>query len=177
MPGDSYPAGFFRMLILAMTSLCCYDIPSIGLDYFNNLTDFQDAASSSLDISWMYLLIRFLCQAPSPKISGTRTSRCPLMFRTIVKRPAMTGSRLGRCAETRPAPGFRRGRVGPGPSGSGGADTFPVPITFPKVPVIEILRAPKMPTPAKPGLETNLVFRHYGHHFRLFRKVLRENCT
>ncbi|MCK9630767.1 MAG: hypothetical protein M0R30_03915 [Methanoregula sp.] len=36
----------------------------------------------------------------------------PFMFRTIVKRHAMTGSRLDRYAETRPAPGF---------SGDGGA--------------------------------------------------------
>jgi len=61
--------------------------------------------------------------APSPKRSGTRPVRCPFMFRSIVKRHAMTGSRLGRYAETRPAPGFWRGRVGPGPSGRG-ADPF-----------------------------------------------------
>ncbi|MFA4849828.1 MAG: hypothetical protein WC626_08895 [Methanoregula sp.] len=52
----------------------------------------------------------------SPKRSGTCPSRCPFMFRSIVKRHAMTGSRLGGYAEIRPAPGFRRGRVGPGPS-------------------------------------------------------------
>jgi hypothetical protein len=41
--------------------------------------------------------------------AGTCTSRCPFLFRTIVKRPAMTGSRLGRYAETGQPPGFRRG--------------------------------------------------------------------
>jgi len=35
------------------------------------------------------------------------------MFRTIVKRHAMTGSGLGRYEETRPTPGFRDG-WGPG---------------------------------------------------------------
>ncbi|MDO8873666.1 MAG: hypothetical protein Q7V05_13200 [Methanoregula sp.] len=40
------------------------------------------------------------------------------MFRAIVKRHAITGSRLGRYAETRPATGFRRVLVGPGPSGT-----------------------------------------------------------
>jgi hypothetical protein len=33
---------------------------------------------------------------PSPKISGTCPVRSPFLFRAIVKRPAMTGSRLGR---------------------------------------------------------------------------------
>ncbi len=33
----------------------------------------------------------------------------PLLFRAIPKRPAMTGSGLGRYKESRPAPGFRRG--------------------------------------------------------------------
>ncbi|MFA4878276.1 MAG: hypothetical protein WC586_12805 [Methanoregula sp.] len=31
--------------------------------------------------------------APPPKISGTCPSRCPFLFRTIVKRHAITGSR------------------------------------------------------------------------------------
>jgi hypothetical protein len=31
----------------------------------------------------------------------------PILFRAIAKRHAMTGSRLGRYAETRPAPGFQ----------------------------------------------------------------------
>ncbi len=48
--------------------------------------------------------------ARSPRIPGT----CPFLFRSIVKRHAMTGSRLDRYAETRPAPGPQRGRVGPG---------------------------------------------------------------
>ncbi|MDO9034374.1 MAG: hypothetical protein Q7U51_04140 [Methanoregula sp.] len=57
--------------------------------------------------------------AHSPKISGTCPVRCPLMFRAIVKRHAMTGLKVGLLRGDRPAPGFRRGRVGPGPSGSG----------------------------------------------------------
>ncbi|MEI7857593.1 MAG: hypothetical protein WCH85_08840 [Methanomicrobiales archaeon] len=32
--------------------------------------------------------------------------RCPFLFRTIVKRHAMTGSRLGRYTETGQPPGF-----------------------------------------------------------------------
>ena len=50
--------------------------------------------------------------AHSPKISGTRTFRCPLLFRTIVKRHAMTCSRLGRYAETgQPRVSVGRGRA------------------------------------------------------------------
>ncbi|MDP3396432.1 MAG: hypothetical protein Q8S57_07195 [Methanoregula sp.] len=41
----------------------------------------------------------------SPKRSGTRPVRCPFLFRTIVKRHAMTGSRLGRYAEIGQPPG------------------------------------------------------------------------
>ena len=135
-----------------MTSLCCYNIPSISLDYFYNLTDFQDATSSSLDISWMYLLIRFLCHVPSPKLSITSTSRCPFLFRPIPKRHAMTGSRLGRYVETWPAPGFRRGREGARAFRfRSGRSPFLVPLTFPKGSVSAFLRAPKMPAPAKPG--------------------------
>ncbi len=48
-----------------------------------------------------------------PKISDTCPVRCPFLFRPIVKRPAMTGSRLGRLRETGQPPGF--GGVGPGP--------------------------------------------------------------
>jgi len=44
--------------------------------------------------------------------AGTCPVRC-LVYRAIVKRPAITGSGLGRYAESGPAPGFRRGRVGP----------------------------------------------------------------
>ena len=43
-----------------------------------------------------------------PKRFVTCQVRC-LVYRSIVKRHAMTGSRLGRYAESRPAPGFRRG--------------------------------------------------------------------
>ncbi|MDP3565285.1 MAG: hypothetical protein Q8R70_12435 [Methanoregula sp.] len=41
-----------------------------------------------------------------PKSSDTCPSRCPFLYRTIVKRPAMTGSRLGRYAETGQPPGL-----------------------------------------------------------------------
>jgi len=54
-----------------------------------------------------------------PKISGNYPVRCPFIYRAIAKRPAMTGSRLGRYAETGQPPGFGGDRVGPGPSGSG----------------------------------------------------------
>jgi len=37
------------------------------------------------------------------------------MYRAIAKRHAITGPRLDRYAETWPAPGFQRGRVGPVP--------------------------------------------------------------
>ncbi len=57
-----------------------------------------------------------------PKISGNCPVRCPPLFRAIVKRHAMTGSRLGPYAETGLAPGFRRGWMGPGASGNGGAE-------------------------------------------------------
>ncbi len=40
------------------------------------------------------------------KISGTCPSRCPFMFRAIVKRHGITGSRLNRYAETGQPPGF-----------------------------------------------------------------------
>ena len=55
-----------------------------------------------------------ICSLTPPKISGTCMSRCPFMYRTIVKRHAIAGSRLGRYAETGPAPGFQRGRKFPG---------------------------------------------------------------
>jgi hypothetical protein len=42
VPGNGDPAGFFRMFILAMTSFCCYKVPSISFDYLNNFPDFQD---------------------------------------------------------------------------------------------------------------------------------------
>ncbi|MEI7857529.1 MAG: hypothetical protein WCH85_08510 [Methanomicrobiales archaeon] len=54
---------------------------------------------------------------PSAITPLSQTSRCPFLFRAIVKRHAMTGTRLGRCAETGQPPGF--GGVGPGPSGNG----------------------------------------------------------
>jgi len=73
--------------------------------------------------------------AHSPKRSGTCPSRCPFMFRVIAKRPTLTCPRLHRHASTRPAPGFWWGRVGPGPSGSGVTEPFPVPFTLPKAPV------------------------------------------
>ena len=44
----------------------------------------------------------------TPKISGTCTARCKFLFRAIVKRHAMTGSRLGHYAEIGQPPGFRR---------------------------------------------------------------------
>jgi len=40
------------------------------------------------------------------KRSGTCTVRCPFLFRSIAKRHAMTGSGLGRYAETGQPPGF-----------------------------------------------------------------------
>ena len=46
--------------------------------------------------------------APSPKHSGTCTSRCPFMFRKIAKRYAMTGSTLVRYARAGQPPGFKR---------------------------------------------------------------------
>jgi len=108
MPGDSYPAGFFRMLILAMTSLCCYDIPSIGLDYFNNLTDFQDATSSSLDISWMYLLIRFLCQAHTHAPASARS--CSAQLSNGLRRPAQGWAVTRRVASPRVPEGWGPGQ-------------------------------------------------------------------
>jgi hypothetical protein len=99
MPGDGYPAGFFQMLILAMTSQMFATIyhPSASIILIISRT-FRMHSSSSLDLSWMCLLIRFLCQAPSPKRSGTYPARCPFLFRASVKRHAMTGSGLGRYA-------------------------------------------------------------------------------
>jgi hypothetical protein len=41
-----------------------------------------------------------------PKISGTYPSRCPFMLRAIVKRHAITGSRLDRDARPGHPPGF-----------------------------------------------------------------------
>ena len=52
--------------------------------------------------------------AHSPKISGTCLSRCPFLFRTIVKRHAMTGSRLGRYVRSGQPPYFSGGGWGPG---------------------------------------------------------------
>ncbi len=49
-------------------------------------------------------------------------SRCPSLFRIIVKRYAMTGSRLGRYAENGQPPGFSRGG---GPIGKFPTGLFP----------------------------------------------------
>jgi hypothetical protein len=48
---------------------------------------------------------------PLPNRSGTCPVRC-LVYRSIVKRHAMTGSGLGRYKERRPAPGFKEGMGG-----------------------------------------------------------------
>jgi len=69
---------------------------------------------------------------PSPKRSGTRPVRCPFLFRAIAKRPAISGSRLGRYARAGQPPGFRQGWVGPGPWDSGVAEPFPVPLALQK---------------------------------------------
>ncbi|MFA4824938.1 MAG: hypothetical protein WC593_07235 [Methanoregula sp.] len=55
---------------------------------------------------------------PSPKISGTCPVRCPFLFRAIVKRHAMAGSRLGRYVETGQPPAFSGDGWGSGLSGS-----------------------------------------------------------
>ncbi len=60
MAGNSDPAGFLWVLVLAMTPLCCDKEPSVVLYHFNNLTDFQDGFPNIPDLSWTFLHIRFL---------------------------------------------------------------------------------------------------------------------
>ena len=49
--GDRDPAGFFRMLVLAMTSFCCNTVPSVSFDQLNDFPDLQDDASSTMYLS------------------------------------------------------------------------------------------------------------------------------
>jgi hypothetical protein len=60
MPGNCYPAGFFCVLVLAMTSFSHEKVPSISFDYPDNFADFQDVTSGCLNISMMYQLISSL---------------------------------------------------------------------------------------------------------------------
>ncbi|MFA4849824.1 MAG: hypothetical protein WC626_08875 [Methanoregula sp.] len=55
------------------------------------------------------------------------------MYRSIIKRHAMAGSRLDRYARAGQPPGFQTG--GARHSGTGVAEPFPVPLTFSKTPV------------------------------------------
>jgi len=58
-------------------------------------------------LTWRELCGRTLLRAPLAGFRARPFARFP--HRAIAKRHAMTGSGLGRYAETRPAPGFRRG--------------------------------------------------------------------
>ena len=88
--------------------------------------------------------------AHSPKHSGTCTSRCPFLFRSIVKRPAMTGSKAGPLrgdtASPRVSEGTGGARAFPVPEWP---EPFPVPFLLSKGPASEFLRAPKMLTLSK----------------------------
>jgi hypothetical protein len=48
MPGKGDPARFFRMFVLAVTSFCCNQVPTISFDHLNNFPDFQDDTPSNL---------------------------------------------------------------------------------------------------------------------------------
>jgi len=86
--------------------------------------------------------------AHSPKNFGTCTSRCPFVYRSIPKRHAMTGSRLGPLHESRPAPRVSEG-WGPGLPVPELPEPFTVSLTFPKGLSSAFLRAPKTPVPAR----------------------------
>jgi hypothetical protein len=45
--GKGDPAGFYRMLLLAMTPSCCYEVPSIGFGDFDDVPDFQEDTSDT----------------------------------------------------------------------------------------------------------------------------------
>ena len=73
MPGNGDPAGFFRMFILAVTSFCCNQVPSISFYYLNNFPDFQDDTSSTLYQITVCLLFRFLCRDKTDLKTGRVT--------------------------------------------------------------------------------------------------------